>query len=304
MANKYIYWYRNDFYGDKAILAEQYGDLLELPFYYGKDCALAIRTYQKPPIKLKMKTIEYMEWMIIGILAVGQSMTMRQLKSYLLMKNIAVSNMVLKEKIEQLIHRGILERNMIWDSKNPFQQEEGEKNTRVVSYWLTRKGYMLAESLGLPKYSVETYYQLTNSHRGKLSLLTRSILWNQIVLNQMLYNPDLLWFRVGERYKLSQGMLMELPLYIKTKDGEYYFEYLRAVEDVVIEKTFSLWMEYVMQKGRPFTFVLVTDQYNVDSITGRHVNSAEEVGIKVATTVVDDWFKEEAGTIMMLSDHL
>ncbi len=300
MANKYSHWYNNDFYGDKVILAQQYRELLELPFYYGKHGALKIETYRKPPANLGRKMIEYVEWMMIGIFATGQNMTMCQLNSYLLLKNIVIRNESLKDKIEHLIHNGVLERNMICAGEGFTQWESGRKTAKVVSYRPTRKGYAMAKSLGLPKYNFKKYCQLTNSLRGKLLLSMRAILWNQIVLNQMLYNPGLLWFRMGEFYRLDQGRFMELPLYVKTKDGEYYFEYLHVMADAVIEHTFSLWIQYVMQKGRPFTFVLVTDEYHVASIVGRHVNRAREAGIKVATTVASDWFGEEAGIIKML----
>lgn len=300
MANKYSQWYKNDFYGDKVILAQQYRELLELPFYYGKHGSLKIETFRKPPANLDRKMMKYVEWMMIGIFATGKNMTMRQLKTYLLLKNIVISNRTLQDKVEQLVQSGMLERNKICDGKGFMQWEDGKKAAKVVSYRPTRKGYAMAEFLGLPKYSFKVYCQMTNSLRGKLLLSMRAILWNQIVLNQMLYNPGLLWFRIGEFYRLDQGKFMELPLYVKTKDGEYYFEYLHVMADAVIEHTFSLWMQYVMRKGRPFTFVLVTEEYHVASIVGRHVNRAREAGIKLATTVAGDWFRAEAGTIKML----
>lgn len=300
MANKYSQWYENDFYSNKVLLAQRYKELLELPFYYGKHGSLKIETYRKPPVNSDRKMMKYVEWMIIGIFATGKNMTMRQLKSYLLLKNIAISNRVLQAQVEQLIQSGMLERNMICTGQDFMQWEDGKKTAKVVSYRPTRKGYAMAESLGLPKYSFKIYCQLTNSLRGKLLLSMRAILWNQIVLNQILYNPGFLWFRIGEFYRLGQGKIMELPLYVKTKDGEYYFEYLHVMADAVIEHTFSLWIQYIMRKRRTFTFVLVTEEYHAASIAGRHVNCAREAGIKVATTIASDWFRAEAGTIKML----
>lgn len=303
MANKYTCWYRNDFYTDKLLLAEQYSHFLELPFYYGKECSLKLGTYQKAPADCKKEKMEYVELLITGILAVGQSMTALQLKSYLLLKNIAISNTVLKGTLERLIYRGMLERNTVWDGKTPFCKGENGNAARVTGFRLTPMGYAAAASLGVPGNGRKTDCQL-NSQRGKLSRLTRSILWNQIILNQMLYNAGFSRFRVGEIQRLSHGKYMELPLYLKTTAGEYYFEYLHTMKNEVIEHTLSLWLEYAMRKEKPFTFVLASDRYDEALKIGSYMNRAKAAGVKLAVTSAVDWFREEAGVIMMASEFL
>lgn len=302
MANKYACWYSNDFYSDKSLLAEHYGDYLQLPFYYGKNCSLKVETCHRMPPDRNQKKMEYVELLIVGILAAGQSMTALQLKAYLLLKNIAISNTVLNGKLEWLIYQGLLERNTIWDSKILPVKEKAGHVPKVIVFRLTMKGCATAVSIGISGRNREKDFQLT-CQRGKLSRLTRSILWNQIILNQMLYNARFTWFRVGEFQKLRSQKYMELPLRVSTAEGEYYFEYLHTMENEVIDHTISLWLDYAMKKGMPFTFVLVSDSYDAIRI-GSYMSKAKAAGIRLAATSAVDWFRDEAGVIMTASDFL
>lgn len=73
---------------------------------------------------------------------------------------------------------------------------------------------------------------------------TSTILWNQIVLNYILYCDNLVRFEITSPYYFPGYPRLIIPLYIETETNKYFFSYLKYVNEETLHKVFLNWDDF------------------------------------------------------------
>ena len=128
-----------------------YQKLLSKPEYYKARYDLDLCHFSGDKQPLTEAELDNKALIIIGILAAGKNMTLAQLNSYLLLKNIETSSESLLQSINRLINLGIVNRTTIY-LKNPYVENATEDDTPYLNcYQVTETGKWFAEQMDAPQ---------------------------------------------------------------------------------------------------------------------------------------------------------
>lgn len=302
MSNKYTFWGCCDFYTERDLFEQDYYKLLNLPFYFKRNSVLKLYTFYARYNKSVEKKMTHLDMLIIGLMAVGSSMTLLQLQAYLVLKNVSISMTSLKERVANMVNGGVVERNIIYD------YETCENGTickrRIVYYRLTYQGNLIAKDIGAPTCTIKKYKFFINGEHERLQFLIQTNLWNQIILNQIRYNKAFIQFFVQNVHIFPDQVKMDIPLYIKTQNGDYGFQHISKLGIVSLKHTIELWERYAQLKKKRMTVVLTVEHSDAISYIMHNLEKTKYELITIAISLVKDWYKEQSGKILMICDEL
>lgn len=319
--DKHSIWRSKDFFTEKESLKSRYQSLVEKPFYFDAQYELDLYHYSCDVNPGTEQDLDAKDLLILGILAAGKNMTLAQLTSYLLLKNTDVSLEELNDAVNRLIELGIVNRTTIHPS-NPLYS-----SYNTTCYQVTEEGRWFIQQIYAPAdFSLFSNGFMANFYSMRY-FYTSTILWNQIVLNYILYCDNLVRFEITSPYYFPGYPRLIIPLYIETETNNYFFSYLKYVNEETLHKVFLNWDDFQKNSKKDITFVLVANDEEqlllAKTFLFRESLFSKNFGIsnlfpdidnhenprqgticnktvflnKVAFSLVPSWFHDSAGTI-------
>lgn len=257
MSDKYTYWRSHAFCKKKSHLEMQYEYLLEKPYYYNEYCCTSLRYVTHNTEPCPDKPLNHMELQIIGILAAGKNMTLSQLASYLLLLGNKVIMDSLRETVLKLIGLGILKQTEICRLN-----ENKSISQKVTCYQIAFSGMPYVKQICAPSDFRMTHNGFGYSRSKAKHFFKNTILWNQIILNFILYIPGFRRYEISSVLNLPNYRKLVVPLYVETEHKNYFFELMHPVFPGKIQQCFQKWSTYQKHKKRKITFVALTYTYD------------------------------------------
>ncbi|MCI8494584.1 MAG: hypothetical protein HFI74_02725 [Lachnospiraceae bacterium] len=323
MYHNLSHWRTAQFFSEKQNLITNYQKLLSKPEYYKARYDLELCHFSGDKQPLTEAELDNKALIIIGILAAGTNMTLAQLNSYLLLKNIETSSESLLQSINRLINLGIVNRTTIY-LKNPYLENATEDDTPYLNcYQVTETGKWFAEQMDAPQdFPTERGYCKEYN-----KFYTDTILYNQIVLNYLLYCPAFKYFKIDSINHILSHRKLTALLYIATEEGDYCFSSPDVFKQEISCKKLTDWKAFQNNRNTKSTFVLLEEDYEELQKTKNTLysqtlllNQAEILDLSaiatsdtppsdnilddarslkyIAFSVVHSWFNDSAGRII------
>ena len=304
MFDRYSDWGNADFYTNRELLKENYKDLLELPFYLSlfRKTEYTLSKIKKEQDEKNCRKLfdeggldhlDDTDQLILGIIITGRCMTAGQLKAYYLLRAGAISSKRFKTGLDRLYYLGLIARVRL--------QDADDHSCFLKLYVPTSDGYKLGRAMHAPFLTIKKDCIIGEYYRGWGRFFKQSVIYNQIVLNQLLYNPSLRRFSLSDVSFPKANRYHVVPLCLMIGGHDYCFAMAEQFEYWDIKSTLDRWANYKKERKREMTLVLIA--YN--KVTAAFAEQAMQVvadpGIRVVFTDAREWFKEAEGTY--LSGH-
>ncbi len=305
MINKNTKWRSKEVYGQVEQLAEAYPSLIEEPFYCGYPCRIDSITPKYAVTDTMKEERSDIQYQIIGVLAAGKNMTLAQVNCYLILKGINISKVKLVEEMMELVREGIVEMNRIC----PVKDEGIEiQNTTLISQYVTcfhlcfRAEEYVKKVFAPLDYGLNPHI-LAGGHGGLIYYYASTILWNQIILNFMLYETSFNRFTIDDVFPNPYFERIEIPLYIETEEGNYLFEYVHTVNPDQIRKRFQQWSMLQKYTQEKIIFVIVAgnfyELYKAKYWIRKEALMNTSIFLdRITFSVAHSWFMEQKGAIL------
>lgn len=308
MTNKYFYWRSANFYNCTDRLASQYESLISKPFYFTEDCALDVSHFQKPVFPDENMILDNTEYMVLGILASGKNMTALQVYSYLLLKNISVSLPELSQILQRFIDVGILERNTIYPV---FSESKTCISRRLDCYRISLGGTRFVRDICAPVDYEINYHYLRQGRHGLLYYYTTTILWNQILLNYLLYVTPEYYFHIAaavtQKDNKNCAFAAEIPFMLESEDHILLFDYLYKPSDDKVSGVYRRWCRVQNKLYKKITYVLVVNNYADLLFVKNSLLKETMLNSKISLdsirfSIVHSWFQTCPGVYLSYND--
>lgn len=286
--NKYTEWNKGDSYMRRDLLmAEQ--ELMEEPLIR-YSLSSVTRTAVKKAGYDSGRSFDALDMQILAIIAMGKCMTLRQLRAYLLLKGEKVKNEDLRDRINLMKDDGML-------VEVRYYKKEDEADDLNCSYMVSYQSNDILRSLGAPRIDPRENYAI-NHQMGTRLANCASLLWNQIILNQLLYNPGIGCFRIQELVQIGKNMSISVPLGITIKGRLCVFDMFRSYYDLEeIRRRLDNWKNYAEQKDKSFVLVVICSSAEHEMWIAGCIREIRSDRISFATSTEEKWIHASPGTV-------
>ncbi len=232
---------------------------------------------------------------IVARIACSRGVTLRQLVCFLRLQGYDVDTDIIEEFLGKLLERDIIRKIAIdIDICNIMQ-----KGRCLEFHWLGSQGWDIAKALGVPvPTKKQTSFMLCNY--GKKRYILSTILWNQIVINQLLYNPHVLHFKIHDTVRIkNKENIHHIPLLLRTKKQDYIFEYTRGkyMKRNYLEEVLKQWKEYEENSKKKSYLVLACEDKKAAKRVNRVIGEMEVADNNIFYTEDKLWWNGESGSI-------
>ncbi|MCR4643703.1 MAG: hypothetical protein K5697_16965 [Lachnospiraceae bacterium] len=227
---------------------------------------------------------------ILALLGMGKYMTLKQIRAFLLLKGFEMEEETIEQHILALKEYGMI---VEYEFRGGFGEQDKVVRLYAASYSC---GNILRE-LGAPEPNPQESFVMS-TQMGKKNSICGCVLWNQIILNQILYHPVLSSFRVQEAVRLDKWKKICIPLSMNIRERCYIFDLIRTFHDVeMIADRMRLWEGYAARKGNWPIVVLVCESDEHEQWVAGCTRRIEAEHISFATSTEDRWLHAKSGTI-------
>lgn len=305
MANKYTFWRSSLFYNHKKHFRKLYCSLTDKPFYYQlENCTIEMSTFCNNT--KQVTTLDNTQFLIIGILAAGKFMTLFQLMSYLALKGVAIQSQSLISLLNQLTQDGILKRHTLYQKNTAHDTDNTLMDYYFHCYSIGYNGKKFVREICAPSdYAIKPRDPANIAEI--LSLSTSAVLWNQIILNYIAYEPAFRFFQMQITKSLTQHSKLSIPLRIQTYRIDFIFEYIHEASQPRIHNIIQKWNLYQKLHARNTRFVLISDHYDqlleCKKYMLKEFFSKQTINeLNILFSVVHSWFANKHG--MFIPYHM
>jgi len=291
MADKYCEWnmagayLRTDMVGEKFFEKEK--DKILKPYSF----QIINCDSSKSKVDYTWTLLDLHKMEIVARIACSRGITLFQLVAFLRLQGYDTTDNAVKEHLFWLMEKEIIRKVTINTHVNNiiFNEENLE------FYWLGRRGWDIAKALGVP---VPTKNQTSNMfcNYGKKRYILSIILWNQIIINQLLHNPNTLHFKIHTTVNFKNGESFHIPLLLRTKEQDYIFEYAKGkyIKPAYVEKVVEQWKKYQKNTKKKNYLIFVCE----DEVSIRRVRQiVGETNNGIFFTEDKMWWENERGKI-------
>lgn len=301
MFDRYSDWGNADYYTNRELLKENYKELLEFPFYLTlfrkteytlskikkdqneKNCR---KLFEEGGIDLLGST----DQLILGILITGRCMTVGQLKAYYLLRAGSISTKRIRKGLDRLYYLGVIARVRL--------QDQDDHSCYLKFYVPTSDGYKLGRAMHTPFLTIKKDCIIGEHYGGWGRFFKQSIIYNQIVLNQLLYNPSLRRFSLTDVSFPKANRYHVVPLCLMIDGYDYCFAMAEQFEYWDIKRVLDRWANYKNERKREMTLVLIAYNKVTAALAEQSMEAVSDPSIRVVFTDAREWFKEAEGTYM------
>lgn len=301
MNDTYHYLHSGLSYRHKQRLHNQYGSLLEQPFYYQEQHRIGLYCQIEPIQKQSECTysLSETETSVLEILSVGKNMTFGQLMSYLLLKGIAVEKDELNALLARLRKQGLISQWNVFQMDNlPWHQPQ-----ELSTYQVTCPGCPQIRQIYRPSDHSVPSRNTQKNYRRNLYFYTATVLWNQIVLNYLVYGSNIEQFRIETEYTHAQDGKVVIPLWFETDRQKYFFHYMYHSTESALCSLFRKWKIFRELTGQEIIPVIILD--SLQQIFALNKHFLEKLAFESALptnqlyfSTTKSWFMEEPGTLL------
>lgn len=231
---------------------------------------------------------------LIARIACSRGMTLPQVLCFLRLQGYSIEDNKVREYLNELSDYDIIRTLTIQtEIKTIMQEEKG-----IKFYWLGRQGWDIAKALRVPVPTKGQTSQMFLNY-GKKRYILSSVLWNQIILNQLLYNDNIVNFRIHDTVNLPNGKVIHIPLILRTRNQDYVFEYIRGkyLKQAYIQTILLQWAEYMQYMKTKFLLVLVGEHNIAVRRIKQIVDTINDYDIKIFYTEDRLWWNKESGIV-------
>lgn len=257
----FSHWRTAKFFSEKQKLVTNYQKLLSKPEYYNTPYQLELCHFSGNKQPLSEPELDNRALIIIEILAAGKNMTLAQLNSYLLLKNSDTSFEALLHSINRLISLGIVNRTTIYLKNSSLQDTSEDETPYLNCYQVTESGKWYVEQMGAPVDFSTCETDCQASQVPALKFYTDTILYNQIILNYLLYCPAFKYFEINSVYHIPGHGKLTVSLYIATEEGNYCFTILDILGQETLLKKLTDWKAFQNNRNTNTTFVFIAKDF-------------------------------------------
>ena len=202
----------------------------------------------------------------------------------------------LEERLERLKDCGmIIKYNVLRYQGRGKERACTEGDCTVYSD--TYRGSLLGRKLGAPPF-YRREDMMMKERFGKMRTMSSCVLWNQVVLNQLYYRDNLVYFRIQSFVSISGWHTLCIPLLMQCRNKQVIFEraYIRETPERLRERA-EIWGEYAMRTGKKFTLVLMCDSDAHEQWVESSVCDGTEDRYKLSVTSIREWLHPYGGTV-------
>lgn len=306
MFDRYSHWGNADFYTNRDLFKENYKDLLEFPFYLTlfRKTEYTLSRVKKDQNKKdqnkkdcrglfdegRIDLLDRTDQLILGIIITGRCMTAGQLKAYYLLRAGSISSKRIRKGMDRLYYLGLIARVRLQDADDP--------SCYLKCYVPTSDGYKLGRAMHAPFLTIKKDCIIGEYYGGWGRFFKQSIIYNQIVLNQLLYNPSLRRFSFTDVYFPKAKRFHVVPLCLVIDGHDYCFAMAEQFEYWDIKRVLERWVNYKKERNREMTLVLIAYNKVTAAIVEQAMEAVSNPGIRVVFTDSREWFKEAEGTYL------
>ncbi len=303
-------WRSDKNFTETEQLKKQYSSLLERPFYYENKTGISLQSQKAKPILPETEErINELQKTIITILATGKNMTSAQIRAYLILCGKSEPAAEIDKQVNELVDKGIVERNQLCPKDIKTIQDKKLKIQYVNCYRLCFGAEEYVKSVNAPyDYEIDPNI-LAGGFGGLIYYYSTTILWNQIILNHFANNNPVKYFRISDYIITPTFQTIQIPLYIETDSGNYFFEYIHNISPVQLHYRFLRWAQLQKMVKKNITFVVVSkSEYNLYKakywLRQETLQSSCLFIHNIAFTVTRSWFLQQPGKLLTYTDIL
>lgn len=301
MFDRYSDWGNAVFYLNRELLKENYKDLIDLPFYLTlfrqTEYTLSkikkdqdVKNCRKLCKEGGLGLLDSTDQLILGIIITGRCMTAGQLKAYYLLRAGEISSKRIKRGLERLYYLGLIARVRM--------QDTDDHSCYLKMYVPTNDGYKLGRAMHAPFLTIKKDCIIGEYYRGWGRFFKQSVIYNQIVLNQLLYNPSLRRFSLSDVSFPKANRYHIVPLCLMIDGHDYCFAMAEQFEYWDIKRTLDRWVNYKKERKREMTLVLIAYNKVTAAFAEQALKVVSDPGIHVVFTDAREWFREAEGTYL------
>lgn len=236
------------------------------------------------------RKLDVVEINMLALLGMGKCMTARQLKAYLLLKGYDIDMDVLNERLRALIEEGIIVEAV-------YVRNDDEQHCTLKAYMAAYKANDLLKGLGAAMLDPREDYAAGNQMGRRLAICS-CLLWNQVILNQLLYNQGVGNFRLWELVQVEKKQSISIPLGIFVKGKFCVFDMLRSYHDPeLVRQRLKMWEDYAEARERSFVLVIVCESVEHEQWIAGCIKDFSSDWISLATCTEDKWLYSRPGTM-------
>lgn len=303
-------WRSDKNFANTDSLKEVYSHLLEKPFFYENKSGIRLLPQKQKSICSGIKeNLNELQYVLIAILATGKNMTLAQLNSYLLLYGKTVDKIELRNQVDELVRKGIVERNQLCPANIQTSQDKNLNVPYVHCYRLSFDAEEYVKQVHAPyDYEISPSI-LAGGFGGLIYHFSTTILFNQILLNHFINAKKISFFKIADYVTTSSFQTIQIPLYLETEGGNYFFEYMYSISSIRLHYCFLRWVEFQKMHKKNITFVLISNsEYNLYKakywLRKETLQSSALFIHKIAFTIAGSWFVEEPGKLLSYTDLL
>lgn len=302
MANKYSNWNNASNYSHTEYVKQTLPPYIKVLELYQSQTTFILKESDVIPSLNKIYTnLNIIDIEIIARIASSCGLTAFQLKLYLQMAEYHISQPELKNRLYCLVNLGLI-RNMIFKDISPTTINQ---NTDVVTqyYYLCNSGIEIAKALGSSTISPKQSRTLKTKY-GHFHFVLSNILWNQIVINQLLYNSNIKHFQLQKKEFFNNNSFY-VPLKLRTSKNSYFFEYISELsfKHNRLQNLLKQWHIYQKEHPIPFILVLVCKNKSIMDMLLHHPAIYTIPEFRIMVSCSEEWFQTTSGKLYFQTEY-
>lgn len=232
---------------------------------------------------------------VLSVLAAGKCMMFSQLYVYLVLLGVSIPKRNLTYILYYMCHKEILSNEVLYT-------KDGQG---VMGYHLTSKSRQYMRYMSAPRDYV--FWSTTVGEGGAKFIydVCSCILWNQIVLNTLLFDQDFQYYHLYKTVE-KEGTEITVPLCVQT-DQKRYYEYISRVTKRRVQTVVCKWVKYYRHYPNEKQYVIVVNSY--EDMKQVCCYLTEEFKIRpylrsdhIALSCVHSWFRDQEGITIPYHD--
>lgn len=302
MANKYSNWNKASNYSNRNNIIYHLPPYIKVPELFQPKTNFIL---ENKPIKnsttLQNLYLNLLDTEIITRIACSYGLTTLQLKIYLQLAGYHISQF----KLEEYLYR-LAKLKMICHStfKDLSCSTANQKSNIVTQYWyLAPNGYDVAKEIEAP-IATQEKPRPNYKNYGQYDFALSNILWNQIIINQLLYSNNLKNFQIHTKESLNDKPFY-VPLKLRTTHNLYIFEYIcdLSFKHNHLQEILSQWISYKKEQKIPFTLVFVCKNNILMNKLKKYFNTSTISQFPLLFSKSEEWFQNTSGKLYTQTEY-
>ena len=295
MSSKYNSWRSGKKYDLRFFEGESISQAIGEPlFIYENDLLRLSRFYPKETSKPEPQHRKVC-LAVLGVLAAGKCMMFSQLYVYLVLLGISIPKRELTYILYYMCYKEILNNEVLY-TKN---------GQSVMGYHLTSKSRQYMRYMSAPMDYVFWSTAVGEGGAKFIYDVCSCILWNQIVLNTLLFDRTFQYYHLYRTIK-KKGTQITIPLCIQTEQKRFY-EYIAKVTKGRVQTVVRKWVKYYRDYPNDKQYVIVVNSYEdmkmVRGYLKEEFNARSYLFLdNIALSCVHSWFRDQEGIMIPYHD--